>query len=100
MAFLHVAVDLPALPFWVGSRATPVSVGIGVRRLPSLSTGRRGSWWQWLSGVAGLGGDVAASSDVSLPFALEGKVRESCLLYCGAYWFCLIHYNMEQEELR
>lgn len=66
----------------------PVSVGIGERLLPIHRPERLlvavalWSGWTWV--------EMSLPSQMCPALALEGKVRESCSFYCGAYWFWLL----------
>lgn len=50
----------------------------GLSPLSLLFSGWRGCWW-WLSGMAGLGWRCHCTPLRSLPFALQGKVRNNCV---------------------
>lgn len=84
---------------WALSHSLELGVVRAASPLSSLFPGRRGSRWQWLFGMVGLGWRCHRLPVGSLPFALEEKVRNMCSFHCGTYCsYFLVSYNMELDK--
>lgn len=75
----------------------------GLTPLSFLFSGWRGCWW-WLSGMAGLGWRCHCPPLRSLPFALQGKVRNNCVFswrICFLFpWSCRVEMSVSRQDLR